>query len=271
MNKKRVDIIVSCYNEENNILPFFNEIIKYLNSENYIFNIVYVNDGSVDGTYEKILEAKKRLNDELKSENINLSVISFIKNYGHEAAMCAGIYNSMADYIIILDADLQNPPSKIPEILSKFESGADCVLMRRVKYLSASILKRITSKGYYLFSRYILRNRNYRDVSDFFALDKNVAHNVIRKYHTTLRFVRSFVQNEAKNIMVVNYENAARYSGETRYNYLILLRLAVISELSRSKFLRDKYKPSKEHPIYLIDNNKSQYIWNDNARLKDGV
>lgn len=271
MDKKKVDIIISCYNEENNILPFFNEAIKHLNNDKYIYNIVYVNDGSKDSTYEKIIDVKCKLNNEIKKDNINLSVISFIHNYGHEAAMCAGIYNSIADYIIILDVDLQNPPSKIPEILSKFENGADCVLLRRSKYLSASLLKQITSKAYYLFSRYVLRNKNYRDVSDFFGIDKNVAKRVVTKYHTTLRFVRSFVQHEAKNIMVVNYESPARYSGETRYNYLILLRLAAISELSRSRMLRDKYRASVENPIYIIDKNKSQYVWKDNAELKDGV
>ena len=98
MQNKLVDIIVSCYNEENNILPFFNEIIKYLNDDKYIYNIVYVNDGSIDRTYEEIIKAKDKLENEIRQGNIKLSVISFDKNYGHEAAMCAGIYNSKADY-----------------------------------------------------------------------------------------------------------------------------------------------------------------------------
>ena len=271
MQNKLVDIIVSCYNEENNILPFFNEIIKYLNDDKYIYNIVYVNDGSIDRTYEEIIKAKDKLENEIRQGNIKLSVISFDKNYGHEAAMCAGIYNSKADYMIVIDADLQNPPSKIPSIMKKFEEGADCVLLRRVKYGSVGFLKKITSRGYYLFSKYILQNKNYRDVSDFFALDSELAKKVISKYHTRLRFVRSFVQNESHNIMVVDYESMPRHSGVTRYNYRVLLRLAAISELSRIKFLRDKFVPSIENPIYKIDKNKTQYAFCDNAQLKDGV
>ncbi len=252
--KKKVDIIVSCFNEEDNIFPFYGEAKKYLNDKKYEYNILYVNDGSVDSTYEKIVELKKKSN-----KSVKISCISFIHNFGHEAAMCAGIEKSKADYMVIIDVDLQNPPKKIPEILKRFEKGADCVLLRRVKYKSASIVKRITSKGYYLFSKYILRNKNARDVSDFFAIDKNLAKIITKKYNTRLRFVRSFIQKEAKKIDFVNYENAERYSGISRYNYIGLTKLAVISELSRSKFLRDKYKATKENPIYVIDKRRSFY------------
>ncbi len=215
-----------------------------------------MNDGSIDKTYEKIIELKE---SEGVNENVKISYISFIHNFGHEAAMCAGLDNSDADYLIFIDVDLQNPPSKIPEILKKFEEGADCVLLRRVKYSSASLIKKLTSKGYYMFSKYILQNKNARDVSDFFAIDKEVAKRVKDNYKTRLRFIRSFVQNEAKHIDFVNYENAERFSGVSRYNYYILTKLAITSELSRIKFLRDKYKVTKDNPIYVIDEKRSSY------------
>lgn len=258
MMKKKVDIIVSCYNEEDNIFPFYDEAKKYLSSEKYDYNICYVNDGSIDKTYEKVLELKEKVDKE-NNRVANISCISFVHNFGHEAAMCAGLENSNADYIIFIDVDLQNPPNKIPEIMEKFEDGADCVLLRRVKYRTASILKKITSRGYYWFSKYILQNKNARDVSDFFAIDKNVAKNVKEKYQTTLRFIRSFVQKESKNIMFVDYSNGERYSGESRYNYVILTKLAITSELSRSKFLRDRYKATEKNPIYIIDDEKIFY------------
>lgn len=253
--KKRVDIIVSCYNEENNIFPFYNEAKKYLDDE-YDYNIVYVNDGSIDTTYEKIKELKDKVDSE-SNKNVKISCISFIHNFGHEPAMCAGIDNSDADYMIIMDVDLQNPPKKIPEILAKLEEGADCVLLRRVKYESACIIKKLTSNGYYLFSRYILRSKNARNVSDFFAIDKELADRISKKYRTTLRFIRSFVQNEAKNIKFVEYENAKRNSGVSRYNYLKLTKLAITSELSRIKYLRDRFNESEDNRIYVIDEKKS--------------
>ena len=251
--KKKVDIIASCFNEEDNIIPFYDETIKYLDDK-YDYNIVYVNDGSSDKTYEKALELINR-----SDKKYPVSVVSFVHNFGHEAAMCAGLEQSNADYMIFIDVDLQNPPSKVPEIMKEFEDGADCVLLRRVKYQAASLLKRLTSKGYYLFSSIVLRNKNARDVSDFFAVDRNVANAVSEKYQTRLRFIRSFVQQEAKNIHFVNYENGERHSGASRYNYIKLTKLALISELSRSQFLRDRYKATNENPIYIIDENKTIY------------
>lgn len=250
---KKVDIIVSCYNEEKNIVPFYNEIKKYLKDKEYLYNIIYVNDGSIDNTFDEILKVSKK-----STSKVKISYISFIHNFGHEAAMCAGIDNSKGDIIIVIDVDLQNPPKKIPEILKCFENGADCVLLRRVKYSSASIMKKMTSAGYYMFSKYILQNKNERNVSDFFAINNKLAKKISNKYKTTLRFVRSFIQNEAKNIRFVNYENGKRYAGESRYNYIKLLKLALVSELSRSKILRDKYKATKENPIYIIDKKKTK-------------
>lgn len=251
--KKKVDIIASCFNEEDNIIPFFDEAIKHLDDK-YDYNIVYINDGSSDKTYENALKIVKKEN-----KICDVSVISFVHNFGHESAMCAGLEISDADYMIFMDVDLQNPPSKIPEVLREFENGADCVLLRRVKYKTASFLKKLTSKGYYLFSSIVLRNKNARDVSDFFAVDKNLAKKVSENYKTRLRFLRSFIQHEANDIHFVNYENAKRYSGVSRYNYLKLTKLAAISELSRVKFLRNIYKATDEKPIYIIDREKTIY------------
>lgn len=256
--KKKVDIIVSCYNEEDNVFAFYNVAKKYLKDKNYDYNIYYINDGSNDKTYERVLALKNKVGKE-KNKVTKVSCLSFTHNFGHEAAMCAGLDTSKAEYMIFIDVDLQNPPSKIPDIMKKFESGADCVLLRRVEYKSASFMKRFTSRAYYWFSKYILRNKNARDVSDFFAIDKSVAKRVKTNYKTTLRFIRSFVQKEAKNIMFVNYKNGVRYSGESRYDYVKLTKLAITSELSRSKVLRDMYKVKKDNPVYIIDRKNSFY------------
>lgn len=252
---KKVDIIVSCFNEEGNILPFFNETKKYLNDKKYKYNIVYVNDGSSDGTYDEVEKIIKKTKKSKSGPNV--SIISFKRNFGHEAAMCAGLENSKADYLIFMDVDLQNPPKKIPEIMKAFEKGADIVLMRRIKYVTSSFLKKFTSNAYYLFSSKILRNKNERNVSDFFAIDKDVAKRVKEKYKTRLRFIRSFVQFESKHKGIVDYINAQRNIGESRYNYWKLTKLAIESELCRCKFLRDLYKSSKNNPIYVIDKKRS--------------
>ena len=256
---KKIDIIVSCYNEENNIFPFYDKIIQFLTNDSYTYNIVFVNDGSTDKTYERICEIKKKHLSNKSANNIKVSYISFIHNFGHEASMCAGLDKSNADYLIFMDADLQHPMQKIPEIIEKFENGADCVLPRRTKYVNTSPVKKFFSKAYYYFSKFILRNKNIPDVTDFFAIDKDVAKRVKEKYNSRLRFLRSFVQLSSNNKSIIEYENADRYSGVSRYNYLKLVRLAITSELSRIKFLRDMYKVTKENPTYIIDENRSSY------------
>ena len=255
--KKKVDIIASSYNEADNVSPFFNETTKYLDNK-YIYNILYVNDGSTDKTYERVLEIREKLKSE-KNENLKVSIVSFVHNFGHEAAMCAGLDKSDADYLIFMDVDLQNPPKKIPETMEAFKKGADCILLKRVKYNDTSIIKKFFSKSYYLFSKYVLRNKNERDVSDFFAIDKNVAKNIREEYNTRLRFIRSFAQNEAKKKAIVEYENAARNSGKSRYNFFKLAKLAIISELSRIKYLRKKYEATIDEPIYIIDEQQTIY------------
>ena len=257
--KKKVDIIVSCYNEEDTVFPFYDEIIKYLKDDNYVYNIVYVNDGSTDSTYEKVYKIASHYLDKKYKDNVKVSYITFIHNFGHEAAMCAGLDTSGADYLIFMDADLQHPPKKIPEIIKKLEEGADAVLLKRLKYKNASIMKKITSRGYYYFSRYILQNKNIPDVSDYFAINRNLADLLKEKYRTRLRFLRSFVQIESKNKVLIDYEAEDRFSGVSRYNYLRLIKLAIISELARSKFLRNKYKETENNKIYEIDEKRSSY------------
>lgn len=250
---KKVDIVVSCYNEEKNIVPFYNETKKHLKNKKYVYNIIYVNDGSTDNTFDEILKVSKK-----STSKVKISYISFIHNFGHEAAMCAGLNNAKGDVLIFLDVDLQHPPKKVPIILKKFENGTDCVLMKRVKYETNTLLKKFFSNAYYIFSKYVLQNKNYNNVSDYFAIDKNVAKIVNDKYNTSLRFLRSFVQNEAKNIKIVDFNAIKRKKGSSKYDYIKLLKLAVISELSRSKILREKYKATKEKPIYIIDKKKTK-------------
>ena len=257
--KKKVDIIVSCYNEEDNVFPFYDEIIKYLNDDNYIYNIVYVNDGSLDTTYENLLGIKAYHRVTRHNKDVKVSYISFTHNFGHEAAMCAGLDTSSADYLVFMDADLQHPPKKILEIIKKLEEGADAVLLKRLKYKNASIMKKITSRGYYYFSRYVLQNKNIPDVSDYFVINRNLANLLKEKYRTRLRFLRSFVQMESKNKALIEYEAEDRFSGVSRYNYLRLIKLAIISELARSKFLRNKYKETENNKIYEIDEKRSSY------------
>lgn len=253
--KKKVDIVVSCYNEEGNIYPFFYECKKYLNDKKYLYNVVFVNDGSNDKTYENIFN----LAHENKSE-LEISYISFVHNFGHEYTMWAGIDISVADYIIFIDCDLQHPVSKIPQILEKFENGFDCVLLKRIDYGNKTpIIKKFFSYSFYYFSRYILGNNIEPNVSDFFAINSDLARVIRKNYNTCLRFLRMFIQKEGNNIAIIEYDCLERKSGKSKFNFLKLVKLALTSEFARSLFLRNIYTPNNKRTKYIIDSKKTIY------------
>lgn len=237
-----VNVIVSCFNEDTNIGKFYEQAIKYLIKFNY--TITFVNDGSIDNTENEI--------NKLKYLNNRIKLISFVRNFGHEAAMCAGLDNSDSDYNIFMDVDLQNPPSFIPQIIEKLKNGNDAVLMRRVDYGKVGFIKKITSKVYYIISRSILRNKNIANVSDFFAINNELSNILKSKYRTRLRFLRGFVQNEAKNVDVIDYKSGNRASGVSRYNYIKLIILALTAELSRFQLFRNMFKENNNHKIYVL-------------------
>ena len=141
----KVSIVVSVYNEEK-VLPLFYEAFqKEKGSFAWDYELIFVNDGSQDTSLDILNEFTK------KDEHIK--IISFTRNFGHEAAMIAGIDYAAGDGIICMDADLQHPLSSIPEIIRKLEEGYDVINMVRTSNKSAGIFKNITSKLFYKFIR----------------------------------------------------------------------------------------------------------------------
>lgn len=124
MNK--LSIVVPCYNEEEVLKIFYEELIKVINKlENkYEYEIVFVNDGSKDSTLE-ILKS-------LRKENENIKVISFSRNFGKEAAIYAGLSNSVGDLVVLMDSDLQHPPETILKMLEEINNGYDVVATKRI-------------------------------------------------------------------------------------------------------------------------------------------
>ena len=119
-----VDIIVPCYNEEEGLGMFYEETSKIINTiENFSFNYIFIDDGSKDNTYKEILDLAKI--------HSNIKYVSFSRNFGKEAGMYAGMKYSSAEYVIIMDADLQHPPALIPQMISGIKEGYDCVAARR--------------------------------------------------------------------------------------------------------------------------------------------
>ena len=216
---KKISIIVSVYNEEEVLFEFYRETIKVLLLIDNPYEIIFVNDGSTDGSRSTLFK--------LSRDDENVKVIHFSRNFGHEAAMIAGIDYASGDYIVCMDADLQHPPTLLPEIIRKFDSGFDIINMVRTENKSAGILKNITSDGFYKVINKVSDMKLVSNASDFFGISKRVADILRNNYREKTRFLRGYVQNVGFNTTNIEYEARKRYAGESKYSLRKLFRFSM--------------------------------------------
>jgi dolichol-phosphate mannosyltransferase len=208
--KKILSVVVSCYNEELALKQFYQETAGILNKLNWDYELIFVNDGSQDGTM-KLLE-------DLSGSDKRVKVISFSRNFGHEAAMIAGLDYSRGDGIVCMDADLQHPPHYLPEIVRKFENGYDVINMVRTKNESAGWFKNFASSSFYRLINVLSDVKFEPNASDFFAVSKRTAAVLKDNYREKVRFLRGYVQNIGFNRTTIEYEAGARVAGESKYS-----------------------------------------------------
>ena len=216
---KKISIIVSVYNEEEVLFEFYRETIKVLLLIDNPYEIIFVNDGSVDGSRGILFKIAK--------DDENVKVVHFSRNFGHEAAMIAGIDNASGDYLVCMDADLQHPPTLLPEMLRKFESGYDIINMVRTVNKSAGIIKNITSSMFYKVINRLSDIHLVSNASDFFGISKRVADVLRSSYREKTRFLRGYVQNVGFNTANIEYEARKRYAGESKYSIKKLFRFSM--------------------------------------------
>lgn len=216
---KKISIIVSVYNEEEVLFEFYRETIKVLLLIDNPYEIIFVNDGSTDGSRSTLFK--------LSRDDENVKVIHFSRNFGHEAAMIAGIDYATGDYIVCMDSDLQHPPTLLPEIIRKFDSGFDIINMVRTENKSAGILKNITSAGFYKVINKVSDMKLVSNASDFFGISKRVADILRNNYREKTRFLRGYVQNVGFNSTNIEYEARKRYAGESKYSIRKLFRFSM--------------------------------------------
>ena len=141
MSKKKISVVVSVYNEEDSLSKFYDTTVGVLEGCYWDYELIFVNDGSADnsiGLLRGFAESNKKV-----------KVVNFSRNFGHEAAMIAGVDYAMGDGIVCMDADLQHPPESIPEIIEKFEEGYEVISMIRTENKDASLFGKIASSAFY--------------------------------------------------------------------------------------------------------------------------
>ena len=137
---EKISIVVPCYNEEEVIKVFYNELIKVINktTDKYCYEIIFVDDGSKDNTLQIIKDLRKKDN--------NIKIISFSRNFGKESAIYAGLSNSEGDLVVLMDSDLQHPPETILEMIAEIENGYDVVATKRINRKRRTCYKKFIFK-----------------------------------------------------------------------------------------------------------------------------
>ena len=179
----------------------------------------FMNDGSQDDSLKVLLE--------LAAQDDHVKVVSFSRNFGHEAAMIAGIDYARGDGIVCMDADLQHPPSCLPEIVEKLEEGCGVVTMVRTRNESAGVVKNITSAGFYWVINTLSDVKFEANASDFFAVSRQAADVLRGSYREKVRFLRGYVQNIGFKRATIRYEAQERAAGESKYSIRKLLDFSV--------------------------------------------
>lgn len=216
---KKISIIVPAYNEEESIPYLEKRLVALMNNmKNYEFEVLFVNDGSKDRTLELIKNLRER--DE------RFCYVNFSRNFGKEIAMIAGLDYATGDAVILIDADLQDPPELIPELVKYWEQGYDDVYAKRKSRKGETFLKKFTSKMYYKVLQSLTNVEIQKDTGDFRLLDRRCV-NALKKLRESQRCSKSIFSWIGYNKKEVLYDRDPRVAGKTKWNYKKLVDLAI--------------------------------------------
>ncbi|MCI1579329.1 MAG: glycosyltransferase family 2 protein [Clostridium beijerinckii] len=218
MNDKTVySVIVPLYNEELVINQSYKRLKEVMDSTNESYEIVFVNDGSKDRTRE--------IAEEICSRDENIKLINFSRNFGHQAAITAGMDLALGDAIIVIDADLQDPPEVMLKMIEKWKEGYEVVYGKRVKREGETFFKKFTARVYYRLLRSMTTVDVPVDAGDFRLIDRKVCNTLIALPERN-RYVRGLVSWVGYKQTYVEFIRQERFAGETKYPLKKMFKLA---------------------------------------------
>ena len=216
---KKISVIIPAYNEQESLPILYDRISKLMNSmQNYEFEILFVNDGSKDKTIEIIKQ--------IREVDKRICYVDFSRNFGKEIAMIAGLDYATGDCVIFMDADLQDPPELIPELVKYWEEGYDDVYAKRKTRKGETWLKKFTSSMYYKVLQKLTRIEIQKDTGDFRLLDRRCV-NALKKLRESQRNTKSMFSWIGYKKKEVLYDRDPRVAGSTKWNYIKLVDLAI--------------------------------------------
>jgi len=219
-----VDIIIPLFNEEEVLPTLHQQIRDVIDHLHFRFKLYYVDDGSTDGTMEVL--------GQIKDQDSRVTVLELSRNFGHQAALTAGLDQADGDLVITMDGDGQHPPELIPELIKLAESGYDVVIAQRMEQQGTSF-KNITSRIFYWLINKIGDTSIQAGAADFRLLKKNVVEAIrnMREYH---RLLRGMVAWMGYRTVILPFHQPTRLSGKTKYSMRKMLRLAAHATFSFS-------------------------------------
>jgi glycosyltransferase involved in cell wall biosynthesis len=214
-----LSIIVPVYNEQEMLKIFHHHLVKVLStlSDDH-FEIIYINDGSRDDSWEIMLS--------LTSHYATVECINLSRNFGKEAAMTAGIDSAKGQAVILLDADLQDPPELIPQMLASWRKGYDVVNMKRSARLGESKFKCWTAHVYYRLLEHLSDVPLQKDVGDFRLLSRRVIEG-IKQLSEKSRYMKGILSWPGYKQTTISFERPERAAGETKWSFFQLVKLGL--------------------------------------------
>jgi dolichol-phosphate mannosyltransferase len=217
-SRKLLSLVVPVFNEAEGIAAFHARAIKVLqNLPELDYELVYVDDGSKDGSYTIMCD--------LAGDDPKIKVVKFSRNFGHQIAITAGLDHATGDAVVFIDADLQDPPEVILELIAKWREGNDVVYATRTRRKGESAFKLATASAFYRLLRGVANIDIPPDVGDFRLISARVA-NVLRSMKEKDRFIRGLVSWVGFRQASVPYERDQRFAGVTKYPLRKMIKFA---------------------------------------------
>lgn len=218
--KELVSIVVPCYNEEQSLPYFYDEVLKVMNvMKDYDFEIIGVDDGSKDNTLDELMV--------LSNKDHRVKYISFSRNFGKEAAIYAGLSNAKGDYVVMMDADLQDPPSLLPEMMEEIQKeDVDSVATRRVTRKGEPLIRSFFARIFYKIINKISKTDIVDGARDYRLMTRQFVDSLLELSEYN-RFSKGLFGWVGYNTTWLEFENVERVAGETKWSFWKLFMYSI--------------------------------------------
>ncbi len=225
MNVPELSVVVPVYNEEENVPELYGRLTDVMEGMGHAYERLFVNDGSSDATYDHL--------QAFQAQDPRLCLLDLARNFGHQAAVTAGIDHAVGRAVVVIDGDLQDPPEVIPDLVARWQEGYEVVYAVRTKR-KEGLLKRLAYGTFYRLMHAMADTEIPLDAGDFSLIDRRVA-TTLRQLPERNRFVRGLRSWVGFKQIGVPFERAARHEGESKYSLRALVGLATSGFVSFSK------------------------------------